>query len=334
MPNADRLSGNGLLACGAPWSNHRGSRSQEKTVELLGAIEAGGTKFLCAIGTGDGAVLKQSKEIDTGTPAETLANVVEWFRAQPETAAVAAIGIASFGPIDLRRGSPHYGEITSTPKPNWQNTKIVGRIEDALGKPVAFDTDVNGAALGEYHWGRARQAGTDTFVYITVGTGIGGGGMMGGRLMHGLIHPEMGHMHIPHDPRDHAIGGYCPSHFDCWEGLASGFAIEKRWGRKAADLEPGHKAWILEAHYLALGIVNLICVLSCELIILGGGVMKQSALFPMIHDEVRTLLHGYIRSDRLCRENISGYIVPASENAGIRGALALARTAAAEHRPR
>ncbi len=197
---------------------------------------------------------------------------------------VAAIGIGSFGPIDQKPGSTTWGHITSTPKPGWAYTDVGGEIGRRLSVPVAFDTDVNAAALGEHRWGAAQ--GLDTFCYITIGTGIGGGGMASGRLLHGLAHPEFGHMRVPHDRGRDPFEGVCPYHGDCWEGLASGRAIEARWGRPAAELDGDDAVWMLQAHYLALGLVSVICVLSPERILLGGGVMRRPGLLPLVHREV------------------------------------------------
>lgn len=236
---------------------------------------------------------------------------------------MAALGIGSFGPIDVRPESPRFGAITTTPKAGWQNTDLVGPLERALQLPVAFDTDVNAAALGEHTWGAAQ--GLDTFVYITVGTGIGGGGMIEGRLMHGLLHPEMGHMRIVHDRQADPFSGVCPFHGDCLEGLASGPAIEARWRSKGQDLPPDHPAWNLEAQYLAQGATNLICTLSPQRIIMGGGVMRQSILFPEIRRRTLELLNGYIQREEIL-ERMDQYVVPPrlGESAGILGAMALA----------
>ena len=198
----------------------------------FGGIETGGSKWACAVGTGPEDV-RATATFPTGTPAETIAQAVDFFQNGNE---VAAIGIGSFGPVDVRAGSATWGHVTTTPKPGWANIDLAGAIGRALGVPVAFDTDVNAAALGEHRWGAAQ--GIDTFVYITVGTGIGGGGMAGGRLLHGLVHPEFGHMRIPRDPDD-GFAGACPYHGDCWEGLASGRAIGERWGAPAHTLEIG-----------------------------------------------------------------------------------------------
>jgi fructokinase len=281
---------------------------------IYGAIEAGGTKFNCAVGTGPDD-LRAETRIATTTPDETLRAVIEFFRAQSQ---VAAIGIGSFGPVDLRRGW-----ITTTPKPGWANTDIAGGIRHALNVPIRFDTDVNAAALGEREWGAAR--GLDDFIYVTIGTGIGGGGMMNGALMHGLVHPEMGHIFIPHDWQADPFPGSCPFHGDCLEGLANGPAMEKRWGQRAETLPPEHPGWKLEARYLALAAANWTCVLSPQRIILGGGVMTQPHLLPMVQAQTREILNGYIQSPQIL-DHIEAYVVlPGLGNrAGVLGALALA----------
>jgi fructokinase len=295
---------------------------------LFGGIEAGGTKFVCAIGTDPEHLIAQTS-IATTTPDETIAQAVAFFRARMRTVPLAAIGIASFGPLDPDRRSPRFGFITTTPKPGWAYTDLAGAIGRALGLPVGFDTDVNGAALAEHRWGAAR--GLESFIYLTVGTGIGGGGMIEGRPMHGLLHPEMGHIAIPHDRTADPYAGICPYHGDCLEGLASGPAIAARWGHRATALPPDHPAWALEAEYLSLGVVNYLCTLSPQRIVLGGGVMQQTHLFPMIRARVRALLNGYLplldAEDALER-----YIVPPElgDRAGVLGALALAQQIAGE----
>ncbi len=292
-------------------------------MSLFGGIEAGGTKFVCAVGTGPDDIRAEVR-FPTTTPEETIRQAVEFFRQQPEP--VVAIGIGSFGPVDPDTGSPTYGWITSTPKPGWQNTDLRGAIANALGVPVAFDTDVNAAALGEYTWGAAR--GLDTFIYLTVGTGIGGGGMVGGRLLHGMIHPEMGHIRVPHDRAADPFEGICPYHGDCLEGLASGPALERRWGCRGEELAPDHSAWELEAEYLAYGLATFICTLSPQRLILGGGVMAQERLFPLIREKVQRLLGGYVQSPAIL-ERIDSYIVPPAlgNRAGVLGAIALAQQA-------
>jgi len=294
---------------------------------LYGGIESGGTKVVCAVGTGPDD-LRAEVRFPTTTPAETLERAIAFFREQQARAPIAAIGIASFGPVDVDRSSPTYGYVTTTPKPGWKHTDVAGTISRALGVPVRFDTDTNGAALGEYRWGAAQ--GLDTFLYLTIGTGIGGGGMVGGQIMHGLVHPEMGHMYIPHDRSRDPFPGGCPFHGDCWEGLAAGPAIEARWGARAETLPPSHPAWELEAEYLALALTNLALVLSPQRIIVGGGVMGQMQLFPMVRRRMLELLNGYVAAPAILND-IDQYVVPPAlgSRAGILGAIALAQDEAA-----
>jgi fructokinase len=291
---------------------------------LVGGIEAGGTKFVCAVGSGPDDIRSQI-EFPTTTPDETIDWATEFFRSADS--GLAGIGVASFGPVDLDPSSPTYGHITTTPKRGWAGTDIVGRVGRALALPVGFDTDVNGAALGEHRWGAAQ--GLDTFVYLTVGTGIGGGGMVAGELMHGLVHPEMGHIRVPHDRAADPFPGVCPFHGDCLEGLASGPAIEARWGESPEVLPRDHAAWPLEAHYLALALVNFICILSPQRIILGGGVMKEEQLLPLIREGVQELLNGYVQAPEVLEE-IEGFVVPPAlgDRAGVLGAIALGARAA------
>ncbi len=293
---------------------------------LYGGIEAGGTKFVCAIGTGPHDIRAEIR-FPTSVPADALKHAIAFFQEYQGDEPLAAIGIASFGPVDPDPRSPTFGYITTTPKPGWAHTDFVGPLRSALGVPVGFDTDVNGAALGEHRWGAAQ--GVDTFVYLTIGTGLGGGGMVDGKLVHGMMHPEMGHMLVPHNWTEDPYGGYCPYHGDCWEGLAAGPALEGRWQTRAENLAPDHPAWALEAHYLALGIVNIICTLSPQRIILGGGVMDQQQLFPLIHAQVRAKLNGYIQAAPILH-TIADYIVPPGlgNRAGVLGAIALAQDAA------
>ena len=283
-----------------------------------GGVEAGGTKWVCGIGSGPDD-LHAVETFPTTTPVETLERTAEFFA---QNGGVSAVGVGSFGPIDLRAG-----RVTTTPKRGWANTEVVSVLHDALGVPVAFDTDVNAAALGEGRWGAA--IGLDTFCYLTVGTGIGGGVMAGGRLVHGLIHPEVGHMLIPHDRVRDPFPGSCPFHGDCFEGLAAGGAIERRWGGPGEDLGDRSEVWELEAEYLALGVVNVICVMSPQRVILGGGVMKQPSLLPLVRTRTRELLAGYVRAPELSA-GLDDYIVgPAlGDRAGVLGAIELARLAA------
>jgi fructokinase len=283
----------------------------------FGGVEAGGTKWVCGIGTGPDD-LHALETFPTTTPGETLARTAEFFA---RNGGVSAVGVGSFGPIDLRAG-----RITTTPKPGWTDTDVVSVLHDALGVPVAFDTDVNAAALGEGRWGAA--IGLDTFCYFTVGTGIGGGVMAGGRLVHGLLHPEVGHMLVPHDRTRDPFAGACPYHGDCFEGLASGSAVTERWGLPSEELGDRAEVWELEAEYLALGVVNVICVVSPQRVILGGGVMKQPSLLPLVRARTRELLNGYISAPELS-DGLEEYIVgPAlGDRAGVLGAIELARLA-------
>jgi fructokinase len=296
---------------------------------LFGGIEAGGTKFVCVVGSGPEDILA-TERFPTTTPEVTLPRVIDFFRQQlAEHGALAAIGIGSFGPVDVNPSSPTYGYITSTPKAGWANTNFLEQLQQAFYLPMGFDTDVNTAALGEWRWGAAQRL--DTFLYLTIGTGIGGGGMVNGRLMHGLVHPEMGHMLLRRDPQADPFAGACPYHGDCFEGLAAGPSLEKRWGQRAEKLAAGHPAWDLEAHYLALGLVNLIVTVSPQRIVLGGGVMEQPQLLPKVRTRVQALLNGYVQAPQIT-QNIDEYIVAPQlgGRAGVLGAIALARQAAGE----
>ena len=289
---------------------------------LYGGIEAGGSKFICAVATSRGN-LQAETQFPTTTPAETISRAIAFFQKQQEQEPLAAIGIASFGPVDLNPDSPTFGHITATPKPGWANTDFAGTIQRALGIPVSLDTDVNLSALGEHRWGAAR--GLDNFLYLTVGTGIGGGGLVNGRLMHGLIHPEMGHIRIPHDWKADPYPGFCPYHGDCLEGLAAAPALELRWGQSPETLPADHPAWSLEAHYLAIGLANFICTLSPQRIMIGGGIMEQPRLLPLLRENVQQLLNGYVPSPSILQD-IDNYIVlpGLGKRSGVLGAIALA----------
>src|ERR1017187_9966760 len=290
---------------------------------FYGGIESGGTKFVCGIGDETGKLLART-EFPTTTPSDTIGRAIEFIKGQPY--ALQSIGIGSFGPVDLNPASPKFGFVTSTPKKGWRDTDVAGAVRRATGLPVAFDTDVNTAALGEARWGAAQ--GLDTFIYLTIGTGLGGGGLVNGRLMHGLVHPEMGHIRVPHDRAADPFPGCCPFHGDCLEGLVSGPAIEARWGQRGETLPANHPAWDLQARYIALGLATWICTLSPQRIILGGGVMRQAHLFPRIRAQVLALLNGYIQAPEIL-ERIADYIVPPAlgGDAGVLGAIALAAMA-------
>jgi fructokinase len=299
--------------------------------KLFGGIEGGGTKFICAVGTSPDDIRRETR-ISTKMPEETLGQAVAFFQeAEKDFGALSALGVSCFGPLDPRPASPSYGHILPTPKPGWTNADIVGTLRSALNIPIGFDTDVNGAALGEWIWGAGQ--GLDTFIYLTVGTGIGGGLLANGQLVHGLLHPEMGHIMIPHDKEYDSYEGWCPFHKDCFEGLASGPALEERWGQKAETLPPDHPAWELEAHYIALALANYITILSPQRIILGGGVGGREELLPLIRVNVQTILNGYVQSPAIT-ENINEYIVPPGRGsrAGLWGAIALAQDACEEKR--
>lgn len=289
---------------------------------MYGGIEAGGTKFVCALGTGPDDV-QAIACFETTSPEETLSEVIGFFQANPAR----GIGIGSFGPLDLNPSSVTFGYITSTPKPGWASVNLTGIVRDALSIPVTVDTDVNAAAWGERAWGAGR--GLDNLVYLTVGTGIGGGAIINGEIVHGRTHPEMGHILVPHDREKDPFPGCCPYHGDCLEGLASGEAMRQRWGTPAPALPPEHPGWELEAGYLAAGIVNTILTLSPERVILGGGVASQPRLLPMVRARVAELLNSYADAPQITGD-IEGYIVPPGlgDNSGVLGAIALAARAA------
>ena len=284
----------------------------------LGALEAGGTKMVCAIGDEHGNVIERYS-LPTRDGDETVREIIEYFRAHP----VVALGVSRFGPLNLDPASPEYGNITTTPKAGWANYPLRRNLAEALGVPVGIDTDVNGAALAEARIGAGK--GVDSLVYYTIGTGIGGGAVVNGQLLHGLVHPEMGHMLLRPVENDPAPHGFCPYHDGCLEGMAKGPAIEKRWGKPAAELPEDHIAWEIEAEYLAQMCVNTIVVLSPKMIVLGGGVMHQMHLFPRIRRRTQELLNGYVAHSAIL-ENIDAYIVPPAlgDNAGAAGSLLLA----------
>ena len=295
---------------------------------MLGGIEAGGTKFVCVVGAGPDDIVAEAR-FPTERPETTVPAAVGFFRQHVASGgALSAVGIATFGPAELRRSSPAYGRIATTPKAGWTGADLVGPVRDGLGVPVGFDTDVNGAALGEGRWGAAR--GLDSFVYLTVGTGIGGGAVVGGRLAHGLVHPEMGHVSVPRQPGDD-FEGYCPFHGgDCLEGMASGSAMWARWGRPAQELRGDELDGTLEleAAYLAAGLRNLVYTLAPERIVVGGGASQLAGLLPRVRARLVEALAGY---PGLPEHAAESFVVPAElgQRAGPAGALVLAELAAA-----
>lgn len=291
---------------------------------LYGGVEAGGTKFVCMIGTGPDKVVGETR-FSTTHPDETIRKVIEFFEPYIHNGELAAVGIATFGPVDLNPSSPTYGYITTTPKPAWSQVDLQGQIQRALNLPVAFETDVNAAAFGEHYWNPANQE-LDPFLYITVGTGIGVGVLANGHPLHGLIHCEAGHSVIPHDRQKDPFTGVCPYHGDCLEGLASGPSMAERWGQPAEMLPDHHAAWELEADYIALALTNLIYAYSPERIVLGGGVAQHAGLHEMVHSKVQHYLNGYVHSPMVL-DQIDDYIVRPSlgNRSGVLGAIAMAQ---------
>lgn len=290
-------------------------------MKIYGALEAGGTKMVLSRLDENGVMLDR-ESIPTQTPETTMPAMIRFFRGRP----VDALGIGCFGPLDLSPASPTYGAITATPKLSWRNYPILTEFHRQLNIPVLMDTDVNAAALAEVTLGAARGLGS--CLYVTVGTGIGGGVVLDGRPLHGLIHPELGHMLLTPEKDDPMPEGACPYHAHCLEGLASGPAIARRWGRPAQELPPEHPAWALEAAYLAQMCHNAMMTLSPEKIILGGGVMQQEFLFPLIRERTLALLGGYVCHPAVAH-GLADYIVTPglSVNSGVMGAYLLARQA-------
>jgi len=289
--------------------------------EIYGGVETGGTWCVCALGTGPDDLVAE-ETFRTGEPAETLERIIAFFaadgRPRPRT-----IGIGAFGPLDLDPDSATWGYVTSTPKPGWAHTPVAGVIRDRLGVPVRFETDVAAAAVGEQRWGAGR--GVPSLCYLTVGTGIGAGILIDGRPVHGLIHPEPGHLRVPHDRARDPFEGACPVHGDCWEGLAAGGALAGRWGTAADALPDDHPAWALEADYLALGILSIVTVVSPHRVIAGGGVMERAGLLPAVRERLRALVGGYLETP-LLGDRIDAYLVAPElgDRAGVLGAIALA----------
>ena len=286
---------------------------------MLAAIEAGGTKFVCAVGDQTGKIVERI-QIPTTIPEETMPKVIEFFKRYD----IEAIGIGSFGPIDINRESKTYGFITSTPKTAWKDYPFVQTMTEAFHVPVGFNTDVNAAALGEATFGAAK--GMDSCLYITIGTGIGAGAMVQGKLLQGLTHPEMGHILIRRHPQDD-YQGKCPYHHDCLEGLAAGPAIEERWGDKGSNLVGRAEVWELEGYYIAQALMQYVLILSPKRIILGGGVMNQKQVFTAIYTYLEEFINGYVTLPEM-----SDYIVSPGlgDQAGIIGSLLLAYQALQE----
>ena len=292
------------------------------TKKLYGGIEAGGTKFVCVVASGPHHIVDEIR-YRTTVPQETLGRAIQFFHPFVSSGQINAIGVGCFGPLDLNSGSPTYGYITATPKPSWSNADVLGTLRRALQVNIAFDMDVNTAALGEYLWGASK--GCDPSLYLTIGTGIGGGYIVNGKPLIGLMNLEMGHLRIPHNRGVDPFVGNCPFHEDCFEGLASGPAIEKRLGRAGAMVPENDPFWNTEAEYIASALMNYILTLSPKKIILGGGVMQRGFLFSKVRWRVRELLNGYV-SNKSLLEYIDDYIVPPGlgNQSGSLGAIALA----------
>lgn len=287
--------------------------------ETFGGVETGGTWCMCAVGRGPDE-LADVEQFPTAAPAETLEQIVGFFARQPRPA---AIGIGSFGPVDLDPSSSTWGSVTTTPKPGWRDASVAPVIAQRLQVPVAFDTDVNAAALAEHRWGAGRAV--NSLCYLTVGTGIGAGLIIGGSPLHGLLHPEVGHLRIPHDHDEDPFPGACPWHGDCWEGLASGHALSQRWQSDPQALPDNHAAWPLEASYLAAGILSIVSVASPQRVIAGGGVFEHPGLRSMVASRLRELVAGYLHTP-LLGELVDEYLVAPElgDRAGVLGAIALA----------
>ena len=288
--------------------------------KIYAGMEGGGTKFVCAVGTRPDEIIEEIR-FPTTSPKETLDQAISFFKKYMP----AAIGLAPFGPLDLDPTSSTFGSITTTPKPGWSNTDIIGQFRRHFNVPLAFDLDVNAAAFGEYYW-LPESRGLDSLVYFTIGTGIGAGIIVNGKVIHGLTHPEAGHMRLPHDRIKDPFPGSCPFHGDCFEGLANGPAIAKRWGQSAGTLPDDHPAWDLEADYIAYALANAIFLLSPQRIVLGGGVMERPQLLPLIRQKVHENLNGYIASPTM-KGSLNEYIVSPGlgKRSAILGAMAMAK---------
>ncbi len=288
--------------------------------KLYGAIEAGGTKFVCAVGSSPQNIVDEVR-FPTTIPADTIQQVCDFFT--PHMHHLHGIGLGSFGPVDVNPASPTYGYITSTPKPHWGNTNILGMLREKLNLPLAIDMDVAIAGLGEAKWGASQ--GLRHSLYLTIGTGIGGGFIIDGKPLRGLTSLEMGHIRIPHNLELDPFRGACPFHGDCFEGLASGPAIQTRFGKRAETLSDNDPFWDVEAGYIANALVNYILTLTPEVIIIGGGVMQKDFMFPSVRVKVQKLLNSYLMNDLLLKD-IDKYIVPPmlGNRSGLLGGIALA----------
>jgi fructokinase len=307
----------------------RGVPEGERGGACYGAVEGGGTKFVCAVGEGPDRILARAR-IETTTPEETLNRVADFFAGAAPERGLAAVGVACFGPLELDPGAPQFGALLATPKPGWSGAPVAQTLRQRLGVPVAIDTDVNGAALGEWRWGAAQ--GCDPALYLTIGTGIGGGVVLDGRPLHGLLHPEMGHIPLPRlawpDGRADDFPGVCPFHGACFEGLASGPALAARAGAPAETLGPQHPLWELAAGYVAHALATYVLTLSPRRIVVGGGVSQSGDLLRRVRRRLPRVLNGYVGRPEVDAA-VEAYVVAPrfGQEAGLVGALALAETA-------
>ena len=305
MRRADREGGRGAALNGA--------------ARIFGGVETGGSWCVCALGRGPGELVAVEK-FPTAAPEPTLQRILAFFAGRP---APEAVGVAAFGPIELDRASPDWGRVTTTPKPGWADAPVGPTLRSGLDAPVVLDTDVNAAAVGEARWGAGQDAGN--LCYLTIGTGIGAGLLIDGKPLHGLMHPEAGHIRIPHDLRRDPFHGVCPFHGDCWEGLASGPALTARWGAPAHELPDDHPAWALEAEYVAAGILAISLIASPQRVIAGGGVMERGPLLGLVRSRLRELLGGYLARAQLSAGIETYLVAPAlGDEAAVLGAIALA----------
>jgi fructokinase len=287
---------------------------------LYGGVETGGTWCVCALGRGPEELVAR-EQFPTGSPEETLERIARFFESHPRPA---ALGVGAFGPLELDERSPRWGYVTTTPKPGWRDTSVAQTLRDRLEVPTAFDTDVGAAALAEHRWGAG--IGAPSLCYLTVGTGIGAGLVHDGAIWRGLIHPEVGHMRVPHDRERDPFGGSCPVHGDCWEGLAAGGAIARRWGTSPEELPDDHPAWELEAEYVALGILAIVSVASPHRIVAGGGVLERPVVLHEVRRRLPELLAGYLDHPLLGARIDEFIVTPAlGDDAGVLGAIALAQ---------